>query len=360
MKGLSLLFFLSSIFVTNIYSQKLKPVVVKKLDGNTYSKEEYSILKRGKDKGKRHGEYVYSKFAKEIIGVYHLGLKDGEWKYDQSSNQFSEFYTKGHLDSMRGIKDGLELRIHFDKVGDTSYSQQSKPHPSYNDVTINFKENGITFEKLNDTTYYFYSSGKTLVGKTIRGKKVGKWIWNTNTLNAITCYNEGLPVGTHTSFYPNGKTMSIKSFDSFGLKDGPNLILYENGDTAYFQILVNGSEEEPNETIYPNNGKQDIYINWPKPAKFIGGDERLQLFIATNIKYPPSAAKEGKQGTVQVVFDVNTLGEVENLETPGNQDPFLKFEAMRVVKLTSYCWIPATQNGFPVKMRFRIPINFSL
>jgi len=314
MKGLSLLFFLSSIFVTNIYSQKLKPVVVKKLDGNTYSKEEYSILKRGKDKGKRHGEYVYSKFAKEIIGVYHLGLKDGEWKYDQSSNQFSEFYTKGHLDSMRGIKDGLELRIHFDKVGDTSYSQQSKPHPSYNDVTINFKENGITFEKLNDTTYYFYSSGKTLVGKTIRGKKVGKWIWNTNTLNAITCFNEGLPVGTHTS----------------------------------------------NETIYPNNGKQDIYINWPKPAKFIGGDERLQLFIATNIKYPPSAAKEGKQGTVQVVFDVNTLGEVENLETPGNQDPFLKFEAMRVVKLTSYCWIPATQNGFPVKMRFRIPINFSL
>ena len=75
MKGRCILVSLCFLFIPDCFSQKLKPVVVKKLEGDVYSKEEYSIIKRGKDKGKRHGEYTYSKFTKEMTGVYFFDLK---------------------------------------------------------------------------------------------------------------------------------------------------------------------------------------------------------------------------------------------------------------------------------------------
>jgi TonB family protein len=371
MKGRCILVSLCFLFIPDCFSQKLKPVVVKKLEGDVYSKEEYSIIKRGKDKGKRHGEYTYSKFTKEMTGVYFFDLKNGEWKYDQSPDKYSEYYTRGHLDSVKGIKDGFEILMHFDELGDTSYFRQLKVDPTsvnflnsfHRDTTIIFEDNGITFETFGDTTYYYYSPKKVLIGKTFKGQKTGKWVWNTNTVKAITFFKEGLPVGTHTSFYPNGEIMAIKSFDSFdssGQKDGPHVVFYKNGDTAYYQIFVDGAEEEPNESFYPNSDQQDSYSDWPKKAEFIGGDKRLQLFIDTHIKYPVKALKEDKQGVVQVIFVVNAIGEIENLETLGNPDGYLLLEVMRVVKSTSLLWQPAIQDGFPVSMRFKIPITFKM
>jgi TonB family protein len=417
MKSRCILVSLCFLFIPDCFSQKLKPVVVKKLEGDVYSKEEYSIIKRGKDKGKRHGEYTYSKFTKEMTGVYFFDLKNGEWKYDQSPDKYSEYYTRGHLDSVKGIKDGFEILMHFDELGDTSYFRQLKVDPTsvnflnsfHRDTTIIFEDNGITFETFGDTTYYYYSPKKVLIGKTFKGQKTGKWVWNTNTIKATTFFKDGLPVGTHTSFYPNGKIMaiksfdslgqkqglhtllykngdtaslasykeglpegthttfhqngkakSIKSFDSFGEKDGPHVVFFENGDTAYYQIFVDGAEEEPNESFYPNSDQQDSYSDWPKKAEFIGGDKRLQLFIDTHIKYPVKALKEDKQGVVQVIFVVNTIGEIENLETLGNPDGYLMLEAMRVIKSTSLLWQPTMQDGFPVSMRFKIPVKFRI
>lgn len=399
-----LLFLTSVLFLPDAFSQKLKPVLVKKLEGEVYSKEEYSIIKRGKDKGKRHGAYVYSKYVKEIIGIYYFGLKDGEWRYHLSRNKFSEYYTKGHLDSIKRIKHGFEILVHFDEMGDTSYFRQLKV-----DNTISFENNEITFETFGDTTYYYYSPKKVLIGKTFKGQKIGKWVCNTDTVKATTFFKDGIPVGTHTSFYPNGEIMaiksfdslgrkqglntllyengetasltsykeglpegthttfhqngkvkSIKSFDSFGEKDGPHVDFYENGDTAYSQIFVDGAEEEPNESYYPNSGKQDRYSDWAKKAEFIGGDKQLQLFIDTHIEYPTNALKEDKQGIVQVIFVVNSIGEIENLETIGNPDNHLMLEAMRVIKSTSLLWQPAIQDGFPVSMRLKMPIKFRI
>ena len=172
-----LLFFISVSFVPDAFSQKLKPVVLKKLEREVYSKEEFSIIERGKDKGKRYVGYVYSKYKKEIIGTYYFGSKDGDWEYDISRNKFSEYYTKGHLDSVKGIKDGCEILVHFDEQRDTSYF---KPKIidftsvnfillSEEDITTTFEDNGITYETFGDTTYYYYSPKRVLIGKAFKG-----------------------------------------------------------------------------------------------------------------------------------------------------------------------------------------------
>lgn len=259
MKGLCLHIFISFLFATNVYSQKLKPVVVKKLEGNIYAKEEYSIIKRGKDKGERHGQYTYSVYRNEIIGTYHFGSKDGEWKYDQRSNQYSEYYTKGHLDSVKGIKDGFELIVRFDEQRDTMYFRQSKVNPiwiaknhSRQLDTIAFKKNGLASSRSGDTTFYYHSIDYSRVGKVINGKRTGKWRINTSNVKVALDYNDGVSIGTHTSYYPNGQIMAIKSFDSLGQKDGLQFRFYENGDTASIHSFKNGNRHGTEKTYYPN------------------------------------------------------------------------------------------------------------
>jgi len=96
-------------------------------------------------------------------------------------------------------------------------------------------------------------------------------------------------------------------------------------------------------------------------AVFPGGDEGLQRFIAENIKYPVIALKNDTQGTINVMFIVDTKGKVKDVVILGKaKGDGLDEEAMRVIKLTSGMWKPAMQRDKPVNMRFRIPIKFQI
>lgn len=424
------------LFLPDAFSQKLKPVVVKKLEGKVYAKEEYSIIKRGKDKGKRHGQYVYSKYVKGIIGAYYFGLKDGEWKYDQSPNRYSEFYNRGHLDSMQGIKDGLELRIHFDEFGDTSYFSQLKLNPVWilyknnwsSRDTIKFVQNGVSSYLADDTTYYFHTADSVPIGKMASGNFIGRWRLRTKDINADMEFDNGIPINTHTSYYSDGKIMAIHSFDSLGEKKGKQLRFYPNGDTASFQYYddghkidkryyrngmlyyqgyfekgrlleyeefdSSGTEHQYSKVIQGNgtivrNG--NIYLNtqevingyasypaldidnqkvklgdskfeseWKKIASFIGGPSELNNFIAMKTKIPKEASNSSLVGTVKVIFEINPLGEIETTRVEQDIDVNTINEAVRLIQSTSFHWIPATQDGFPTKMRLILPINFTL
>ena len=78
--------------------------------------------------------------------------------------------------------------------------------------------------------------------------------------------------------------------------------------------------------------------------------------------YPQQAIKNSEQGVIQVVFTVKLIGRVENVSilNPKDISYTLQAEAIRLIKASSFYWTPATQNGFPVKMQFRLPINFTL
>lgn len=184
------LFLISVLFLPDAFSQKLYPVVVKKLEGKIYSKEEYSIIKRGKEKDKRHGAYVYSKYKKEIEGTYYFGSKDGEWKHDQSPDKYSEYYTKGHLDSVKGIKDGFEVLVYFDKRGDTLFLTKDELNPlwlidnSIKQDSMVYQTNGIALRQNGDTTIYYHNIDKSTIGIVINGKRTGKWRINTSAIKA--------------------------------------------------------------------------------------------------------------------------------------------------------------------------------
>ncbi len=155
-----------------------------------------------------------------------------------------------------------------------------------------------------------------------------------------------------------------------------------------------------------------IYLKPDVMAEFPGGNMEMRKYIATNLKYPAEARKNGVQGKFYIQFVINEEGKVEQFvhdkgegvppppplkkdqtgaeDTPPpppppdetieangvvvvafrppddqktNYDPkhvkLLEEEALRVI-LSMPDFSPAMKDGKPVKTMFTLPINFIL
>jgi len=82
-------------------------------------------------------------------------------------------------------------------------------------------------------------------------------------------------------------------------------------------------------------------------------------WLGQNIKYPVIAAETGVQGRVIVQFVVEKDGSITDVVVVKSVDPSLDKEATRVIKNMPH-WIPGRQNGSPVRVRFTVPVTFTL
>ena len=92
---------------------------------------------------------------------------------------------------------------------------------------------------------------------------------------------------------------------------------------------------------------------------FPGGEDEMQKFIKSNIKYPEMSIQMGDQGKVYVRFVVEKDGKISNVSIARSVTPELDKEAMRVVKQMP-SWSPGKQRGRPVRTNVVIPIVFRL
>lgn len=93
--------------------------------------------------------------------------------------------------------------------------------------------------------------------------------------------------------------------------------------------------------------------------EFPGGMAECLKFLAQNIKYPVEAQQEGIQGKVIVQFVVEKDGSISNPIVLRSIDPRLDGEAIRVVSIMPK-WKPGMQEGQLVRVKYTIPISFSL
>jgi len=88
-----------------------------------------------------------------------------------------------------------------------------------------------------------------------------------------------------------------------------------------------------------------------------GGDEEMNNFIKTNIKYPDLARTYKIQGTIFITLIVETDGSLTNIKILKGIGAGCDEEAERVVKLMPR-WIPGKQNNQYVRVQVLIPIKF--
>lgn len=100
----------------------------------------------------------------------------------------------------------------------------------------------------------------------------------------------------------------------------------------------------------------DVTEVQPNPP---GGMNGWNQYLAGNLKYPAQARQMGIEGTVILVFIINSDGSISNVEVLRGIGGGCDEEAMRVVQ-NSPDWKPAEQRGRVVNSRMRLPIRFKL
>ena len=134
------------------------------------------------------------------------------------------------------------------------------------------------------------------------------------------------------------------------------LLVVSNIETVARAQKANKTTAVEKENYVKNDSVFDVCEHMPY---FPGGDKGLMTYLQQNVKYPKSAEKNKQEGRVMVRFVVEKDGSLTDFAVARSVSPALDAEALRVAKMMPK-WIPAKTKGKTVRVRYNIPIKFSL
>ncbi len=104
---------------------------------------------------------------------------------------------------------------------------------------------------------------------------------------------------------------------------------------------------------------EEIFTVCEEPPTFPKGQEGLDDFIQTHLRYPVIAIKKHVEGNVYIDFIVTKEGTIQNVAPTRGIGFWADEEAVRLVRSMPK-WKPGKQNGRPVNVKYSIVIPFRL
>jgi TonB family protein len=106
--------------------------------------------------------------------------------------------------------------------------------------------------------------------------------------------------------------------------------------------------------------QEEAFIKCEKMPTFQGGDlNGYRNWMQSQLQYPAEAKEKGIKGRVIFSFVVEKDGSVSEFKVLNTPDKIFSAEVERVFKLTPK-WEPGKQNGKAVRVKFTVPITFTL
>lgn len=96
-----------------------------------------------------------------------------------------------------------------------------------------------------------------------------------------------------------------------------------------------------------------------QPPEFPGGSGALTEYLLKNVRYPPEARKATTKNRVYTSFIVEVDGTLTNVRILRGLGYGCDEEAMRVIQRMSR-WQPGKQSGRAVRVKYNLPIAFTL
>lgn len=121
-------------------------------------------------------------------------------------------------------------------------------------------------------------------------------------------------------------------------------------DTAYTDIPNYKLEQGKLQCTTPGNFE---------PPIFPLSDHIFDRFVSERLIYPQIATENGIQGELIAQYIIDETGKLTDLRIIKSAAKILDVEAVRII-LQSPLWIPAKQNGKPVKSCITMPLKFVL
>jgi TonB family protein len=140
---------------------------------------------------------------------------------------------------------------------------------------------------------------------------------------------------------------------------------YESSQAYYNSLetdnnILKGSqiknESKSTKTQISPSRSTETVITEPEPPNGYAG---LMSYIQKNLKYPQSAIENGIEGKVYVEFYVETDGKISDAKVTKGVTEALNTEALRIVKAMPK-WIPGKIDGIKSRLKYTLPINFSM
>ena len=104
---------------------------------------------------------------------------------------------------------------------------------------------------------------------------------------------------------------------------------------------------------------QQVFDVVEQMPEYPGGIQALFEYLQQNVKYPEDAEKQKIEGRVIATFVVETDGSINNVGVAKPAFPSRDAEAVRVLSAMPK-WKPGMQSGKVVRVKYTVPINFSL
>lgn len=118
--------------------------------------------------------------------------------------------------------------------------------------------------------------------------------------------------------------------------------------------------QTPIQADIETQGDTTIYTFADQMPVFQGGEKELFSFLGENVRYPKEAREAGIEGIVVHSFVVEKDGSITNIEMVKSLSPEIDKEALRVIKLTDKKWEPGMQEGEPVRLKYTLPMRFTI
>ena len=116
---------------------------------------------------------------------------------------------------------------------------------------------------------------------------------------------------------------------------------------------------EPNPNVPQLIEDEDGVTHECKMPYFPGGEKALMLFIAENLEYPENAVLMKLQGKCVVEFMVTATGDVKSIKVVSTPHPILNQPVIKVIESLPK-FIPGTEDGIPVDVKYPLPVTFSI
>jgi len=129
-----------------------------------------------------------------------------------------------------------------------------------------------------------------------------------------------------------------------------------NGEGAK---ITNETGAGGNGTVDGPDKSNDVHNYADVMPEPYGGAAGWNKFLQKNLKYPSEAIDHNISGRVMISFVVEKDGHLSSIMVDRGAGFGMDEEAMRVLKL-SKAWKPGSQNGQPVRVKYSIPISFSI
>jgi len=284
------------------------------------------------------------RFPKSTDSIYYIQIIGP----DTASNLFNvqQFYKNGHP-KLIGKSTSLTSTVFEGSVIEYYHNAKRKS-------ITNYKDGGKS-----GSYYEYFPSGKLYIHKEYTPKKnlsdsLNFTVQNVNDTTGLATVVDGN--GIYNIYDENFSHITESGPIKKGKRNGEWRGAYKERGITFIEAYADG-ELISGEAIFM--GQRSSYKKRFILPVFPGGDVAFGRFLGMHMRYPMIDLQNKVQGRVLLTFIIEKDGKVTNLEVLSSLSPTTDKEAIKILTASSP-WVNAVEFGFPAKMQYTMPINFSM